>query len=366
MVRSQKMKKLILTVLVGVLVFSVSVSPVLAQENGEELNGEENGEDLNGEENGEEVEEESEDEEDGEEEETDSEELLEQLREQIELLRTQIEQVVNRIQNMLQLRTQLRDQGVDTEEETKEIQQILKLTQQLWQGRRGEEVELLQEFLATDPEVYPEGLVTGYYGPLTMRAVQRFQERAGIEQVGRVGPQTLSKINELLEEGAGDSGKVPPGLLVSPGIRRLLGENSVIPEGQELPPGIERRLGQSEEDVESDEEEEDEEEEAEEEDTVAPTISVIVVSETESNSAVISWSTDEAADSRVYYDTGSSVDADTAQTEYSSELVEEHEVELAELDSETEYFFFVVSVDEAGNEAESGTQSFTTLELTEE
>jgi hypothetical protein len=105
-----------------------------------------------------------------------------------------------------------------------------------------EEVKTLQEILATDPDIYPEGLVTGYFGPLTQQAVKRFQKMAGIEQAGRVGPKTLVKINELLEQGSGKSGKVPPGLLVAPGIRKKLGFQPAIPTGQDLPYGICKKL----------------------------------------------------------------------------------------------------------------------------
>jgi len=42
---------------------------------------------------------------------------------------------------------------------------------------RGNDVILLQTWLAKDPEVYPEGLITGWFGPLTQAAVIRFQEK---------------------------------------------------------------------------------------------------------------------------------------------------------------------------------------------
>lgn len=46
----------------------------------------------------------------------------------------------------------------------------------LGRGSRGEQVKLLQIILRDIGGVYPEGFVTGYYGPLTERAVKRFQE----------------------------------------------------------------------------------------------------------------------------------------------------------------------------------------------
>ncbi|MDP3710305.1 MAG: peptidoglycan-binding domain-containing protein [bacterium] len=64
-------------------------------------------------------------------------------------------------------------------------------------GQRDDEIKRLQELLATDKSIYPEGKVTGYYGPATLNAVKRFQKKYGISQVGKVGPQTISKLNEV-------------------------------------------------------------------------------------------------------------------------------------------------------------------------
>ncbi len=69
---------------------------------------------------------------------------------------------------------------------------------QLQLGSRGTEVTELQTYLATNPSFYPQGLITGYYGNLTVAAVKRFQAFYGISQVGRVGPQTMAKLNSLM------------------------------------------------------------------------------------------------------------------------------------------------------------------------
>ena len=50
------------------------------------------------------------------------------------------------------------------------------------------EVSALQTFLAVDETIYPEGLVTGFYGPATTRAVQRWQKTRDI--VGSGTPET--------------------------------------------------------------------------------------------------------------------------------------------------------------------------------
>lgn len=69
-------------------------------------------------------------------------------------------------------------------------------------GTTGEDVSLVQRWLAQDASVYPEGLVTGYFGPLTLSAVQEFQVKYGIVGEGEpgygvVGPRTRAKLLEL-------------------------------------------------------------------------------------------------------------------------------------------------------------------------
>ena len=65
-------------------------------------------------------------------------------------------------------------------------------------GSHGPEVRLLQQILAqTEAEIYPEHLITGYYGPITAEAVEQWQQRHGLPAVGRVGPQTRAQLNEI-------------------------------------------------------------------------------------------------------------------------------------------------------------------------
>lgn len=72
----------------------------------------------------------------------------------------------------------------------------------LARGSEGPEVVQLQAYLASTPTLYPEGKITGYFGPATERAVKRFQAKYGISQVGRVGPLTLAKLEEVYGAGA--------------------------------------------------------------------------------------------------------------------------------------------------------------------
>jgi len=57
-------------------------------------------------------------------------------------------------------------------------------------GSRSEEVKVIQEILKTDPNIYPEGYVTGYYGPLTSNAVKKLQKRCGLPETGVIDSDT--------------------------------------------------------------------------------------------------------------------------------------------------------------------------------
>lgn len=72
-------------------------------------------------------------------------------------------------------------------------------------GSSGNDVRALQQFLAQDPNVYPEGTVTGYFGSLTLKAVKRFQINHDIVSSGTpsttgfgiVGARTRAAIASL-------------------------------------------------------------------------------------------------------------------------------------------------------------------------
>ncbi|MCH8244481.1 hypothetical protein IIB97_01180, partial [Patescibacteria group bacterium] len=81
---------------------------------------------------------------------------------------------------------------------------------QLKKGSQGQEVRNLQTCLANPPaggpDVYPEAQISGTFGPLTEKAVIRFQEKYANEVLepsglakgtGVVGPSTRAKLNEI-------------------------------------------------------------------------------------------------------------------------------------------------------------------------
>ncbi len=68
----------------------------------------------------------------------------------------------------------------------------MEIKRDLKKGAKGDDVSALQEMLAKDSDVFPEGSVTGVFGPATERAVKRFQEKFGVSSssTGFVGPKT--------------------------------------------------------------------------------------------------------------------------------------------------------------------------------
>ncbi len=76
-------------------------------------------------------------------------------------------------------------------------------------GAKGDQVKCLQEFLTSQgKEIYPEALITGFFGRLTKKAVIKFQEKFtddilspwGLSKgTGFVGETTIKKINEIID-----------------------------------------------------------------------------------------------------------------------------------------------------------------------
>ncbi len=90
------------------------------------------------------------------------------------------------------------------------------LTTDLSAGDEGEEVTLLQTWLAEDTKLYPEGVVNGIFGPATERAVKRFQQQMGIisadpsgtGRYGKVGPVTRAGLNAKFSDIQGGTASV--------------------------------------------------------------------------------------------------------------------------------------------------------------
>lgn len=81
---------------------------------------------------------------------------------------------------------------------------------QMEMGMTGPDISTLQSFLAQDPTLYPQGLVTGYFGSFTKTAVSNFQSRNDIPAVGRVGPITLTVLNAQYTGGVTSGSTIAP------------------------------------------------------------------------------------------------------------------------------------------------------------
>lgn len=99
-----------------------------------------------------------------------------------------------------------------------EISAVLK--ENITEGTDDADVKKIQEILATDSTIYPEGKVTGYFGPLTKEAIKRFQARHELEITGTIDEATHDLLEEYLSEAT--DGAIPPGLLRAPGIAKKI------------------------------------------------------------------------------------------------------------------------------------------------
>ncbi|KKT16294.1 MAG: hypothetical protein UV98_C0032G0003 [Parcubacteria group bacterium GW2011_GWB1_43_6] len=237
---------------------------------------------------------------------------------------------------------------------------ITDLITTLRQGSVGDNVKILQALLAADPSVYPEGLVTGFFGKLTAQAVKRFQAKYDIKETGGVvGEKTREKLNELLKknpvsmEDRGEGNRpcaiVPPGHLIAPGwLKKHGGVRPIVPACQTLPPGIAAKLDTPAPTPTSTP------------DTVKPVISAVTNS-VASTTATIVWTTNEFANSKVYYGTVNPLDLTSALTVSNNTLIIAHSLGLTALTASTTYQFVVQSADAANNIATSTQFMFTTL-----
>lgn len=120
-----------------------------------------------------------------------------------------ISELEAKIAEILTKITQLKTQFQQLlEKEVLEIPTDYRFTVDLKYGQRNDNVRYLQLFLkAQGPEIYPEGIISGWFGPLTKKAVIHFQEKYAedilapwelTEGTGFVGKTTGAKINEIL------------------------------------------------------------------------------------------------------------------------------------------------------------------------
>jgi len=80
----------------------------------------------------------------------------------------------------------------------------IQLSRNITQGAKGDDVKKLQEMLAQDPHAQYTGPVSGVYGPMTAKAVMRYQKKNGISGTGTVGPMTRGFLERSCGKGLVD------------------------------------------------------------------------------------------------------------------------------------------------------------------
>lgn len=256
------------------------------------------------------------------------------IQELIAKLQRQIAELKAKLQALEEAQRQAREAGGEAEETFAEIRRELR------QGTSGGDVQIIQQLLALDPEVYPRGLITGYYGKRTENAIKKFQRKHGLAQTGHVGPKTLKRLNKQL---AGN---------VHPSVRNLLRKLCALsPELVSVncgdyarKPKRDKRNGTSTPD------------------TLAPIISNVMATSTTASTTIIKWSTvNDLTRGRVWYATTSPVMIRPfALKAASPSLAEHHGVHIGDLTASTTHYYFIAAEDAAGNRATSSEESFTT------
>ena len=109
------------------------------------------------------------------------------------------------VEKIAQLKVQLKE---FPEEGISKIPNDYRFAITLKYGQQSREIQYLQIFLKDQGlEIYAEGIISGWFGPLTKKAVTRFQEKYAAEVLapweitkgtGIVGKTTMVKLNELL------------------------------------------------------------------------------------------------------------------------------------------------------------------------
>ncbi len=172
-------------------------------------------------------------------------------------------------------------------------------------GARGGEVTALQEQLKGLPGVYPEGLITGYFGTLTEKAVRKLQAQNGLEQVGYVGPKTRELLLKLSKDKITDMG---------------VGDGKVAPQIFDVQPMV-----------------------------------------TSSTTAYVFWTTNKYTTSDFLYSNSTPLASTTPMKITDSNMSFTHSVNISGLMPNTTYYYMIKINDNRGNPATTTERSFTTL-----
>lgn len=254
------------------------------------------------------------------------------------------------------------------------VQSTLQLIGALQLGMSGDQVKLLQTVLASESDVYPEQVITGYYGKLTEKAIRRFQKKHGLSETGGVGSTTIVQLNKILkltpihredddeddDHDKNDKGGkhgvrfclgVPPGHLIAPGWLKhnregnnkhdddylLIARCKKLPHFSTTTPPIATTT-----------------------DVVAPIISALSVINISATGANLTWTSNESATSKVWIGTTSPLVTTGTPTVVDGTLLTAHTAVFSGLTPSTTYFFVIKNSDATGNTITSAQGSFVT------
>lgn len=279
-------------------------------------------------------------------------------------LRTQIATLLAQI-------TELQARIADLKKQTLQAQLEIASTTNV--GAQGDQVKLLQLYLAQDPTLYPEGLVTGYFGAKTLKALERYEAKYGDDDnddededddndkrnhgkdkskgKDKQREKALEKINKSLRNGSWIVVKsatdpntcivTPPGHIVAPGYAKNFGKPISVP-CKDLPPGIQRLLNGTVTPPVAD--------------TTTPTFSSVTVGTLTATTAMITATTSEPTTVRAQYGTTTAYGATTAFGALSTTTT----LSLTGLTPSTTYHYVLHARDAAGNTATTTDAVFTT------
>ncbi|MCA9361335.1 peptidoglycan-binding protein [Candidatus Kaiserbacteria bacterium] len=108
---------------------------------------------------------------------------------------TDVSELLKVLKGLMEQVAELKAKLADVRGEIRDV-----LRDGLEEGVENEDVREIQRLLAEDKTLYPEGLVTGYYGRLTTEAIKKFQLRHDLTVTGKVDEETKDFLEEYLKE----------------------------------------------------------------------------------------------------------------------------------------------------------------------
>lgn len=267
-------------------------------------------------------------------------------------------------------------------------------TRTLRRGDTGDDVSKLQELLTRFPEFYSSDIdasstVTGFYGSLTRAAVMQLQSQTGLGETGVFDSDTREKFYETISALTQESTSTeftPIDVSAIDNLKKIDGSANQTPASVETSiTDLQNQVSQLSSDLANANTEiaDLQNQLAALQPTPPPTpspapsptpspsptspppaplaISNIQVTQIAQHSATATWTTNSPATSEVDYSTDATMSASKTIIVNNSTAVTNHTVGLQNLNSETKYYYRVLSKDSSNKTASSTIQNFNTL-----